>query len=140
MAVIIASNALFDLPLVSSYSLAILLMMFVFLSFFLYVTKSGKVLIQYIRAGFVKNYNYSITELKNIAAVIKNLIKITHAAGGIGVVIGFITFLYNYDGISKMGPPLAIISFSLLYSIALSYFVFFPVRVWAEGKIGEAEQ
>jgi flagellar motor component MotA len=43
--------------------------------------------------------------------------------------------LYYLDAKDKIGPNLAVSLITLLYSITVSYFVFFPLQAWAENKI-----
>jgi len=112
-----------------------LLMLLFFIIFFLLVSKSGKMLIMYIKTSFKKEYTYTKTELESISLAIKSTIKFTLASG----IFGFITFivicLANLESREVLGPALAMSLTSLTYSIAISYFILFPTQVWAENKI-----
>lgn len=112
------------------------LMVFLPLLFFLLISKSGGIICWYIRSSFKKNYEYSKIELESIAVAIKNTIKITLAAGGFGFVAGLITILaqLRLEMPNLIAPNLAVSLITLIYSIAISFFVFFPTQAWAENK------
>ena len=124
------SRALFmfaDLP-----SLVITLMPLIF---FLQASKSGRIIRKYIRLSFKKGYKYDRAELEGIVAAIKNTIKIILATGAFGFVSGMIAILANLSTPEMFGPSAAVSLITLLYSIAISAFVFFPTQSWAENMI-----
>jgi len=112
-----------------------LVLILVPLLFFLLVTKSGKVIGKYIKTSFQKNYAYTIIELKELSAAIKHTVKFILAAGGFGFITFVIVCLGYIGSNEKFGPNLAICFITLTYSIAIAFFVFFPVQAWAENKI-----
>ena len=105
------------------------------LFFFLFITKSGKTIGKYITASFKKDFSYSRTELEALVSAVENTIKFVLATG----VFGFITFavvsLGHIGSPERLGPSIAISLTTLAYSIAISFFVFFPVQAWAKNKI-----
>jgi len=105
------------------------------LTFFLFVSKSGKIIGKYITASFKQDFSYSKTELEGLISAIENTIKFVLASG----IFGFITFAvvsFGYIGMpERLGPSIAISLTSLTYSIAISFFVFFPVQAWAKNKL-----
>ena len=104
------------------------------LLFFLFITKNGKTIYSYIKTSFKKNRTYSKCELNNIAHAAKNAMKIILASGGFSFLSGLAIMLRRLDGPQMLGPYFSIMITSLLYSIGLSYFSFFPLKVWAEKK------
>ena len=105
------------------------------LLFFLCVSKSGRVLIGYIKTSFKKNHEYGQAELKSIATAVKNTMKIIHAAGGFGFILGFIAILASFSTPEMLGHSLSVSLIAVFYSIITSYFIFFPLRAWAENKM-----
>jgi len=105
------------------------------LLFFLIVSKSGKLICEYIKTSFMKNYIYTKNELQGLSKAIKNIIKFVLAVGGFNFVLFIINALANLGAPEYLGPYLAISLTSLTYSVAISFFVFFPVKAWAENKI-----
>lgn len=104
------------------------------LVFFLAATKSGKVMAAYVRASFRKNYSYGKDELENISLAAKGMVKFTLGIGGFGFIAGLIGALANIGAPERLGPNLAVSLITLVYSIVLSFIVFFPVEVWAGNK------
>ena len=115
-------------------SMPSMLFLLVFLLFFLLISKSGKVILMYIKTSFKKEYEYTKTELECISLTIKNTIKFIIASGIFGFITFIIVALANLESKEVLGPALAMSLTSLTYSIALSYLVFFPVKVWADNK------
>jgi flagellar motor component MotA len=107
------------------------------LIFFLLASKSGKIIGAYITSSFRKDYPYTRGELENIALVMKRTVRFVLATGGFGFVAGLIGTLANLGAPERLGPNLAVSLITLVYSVAVSFFVFFPVQVWAENKINE---
>jgi len=103
--------------------------------FFLAASKSGKTIGNYFVSSFRKNFTYTITEFEGLSTSIKNTIKFTLATGGFNFIFFLINALSNLGSLNYLGPFLAMSLTSLTYSIAISYFVFFPVQAWAENKI-----
>ena len=124
-------------PMAAILNLPSFILIIATLTFFLIMTKSGRIIGKYFKSSFKKDYLYSIFELKELTDVIKNIIKFIIATG----IVGFITFviiaLYFLDSPQHLGPNLAMSLTSITYAVAISYFVFFPVQVWAENKINE---
>jgi flagellar motor component MotA len=48
---------------------------------------------------------------------------------------GLIAALAHLGSPDNLGPNLAISLMTLMYSIVISFFVFFPTQAWAENKI-----
>ena len=111
------------------------LLILVPLFFFLIVTKSGNIIREYIKTSFMKNYTYTKNELEGLANAIKNTIKFILAAAGFNFVLFIINALANLGAPEYLGPYLAMSLTTITYSIALSFFVFFPTQAWAENRI-----
>jgi flagellar motor component MotA len=111
------------------------LLVLVLLLFFFFTSKSGKILVGYIKKSFKKEHTYTETELTAISGAVKNTIKFILSTGGIGFLAGLIASLFHLEFRDKLGPNLAISLITLMYSIAVSFFVFFPTQAWAENKI-----
>ena len=112
-----------------------LMLIIIPLAFFLWASKSGAVIAGYIRSSFKKDYEYSKAELESIAAVARHIIKLVLAMGGFGFMFGLVALLTRLDTPEQFGVSLAVSLITILYSIAIGFFVFFPVQVWAENKI-----
>ena len=118
----------YDMPSLF-YILAVLI-------FFSQVSRSGKVINNYIKSSFQKNYEYSATELEMIALSAKNMLKLSHATGWFGFFAGAIHVLVAFtDQPEMLGPATGVSFISALYGIAIGYFVFFPLQAWAENKL-----
>jgi flagellar motor component MotA len=109
------------------------LLILVPLIFFLFISKSGSVIGKYFVASFKRGYVY--TKLEGLSVAIKNTVKFILATGGFNCITFAIISLGHMGNPERLGPNLAISLTSLIYSIAISYFVFFPVQAWAENKI-----
>ncbi len=114
-----------------------LIMVLIPLVFFLCVSKSGCILVKYIRSSFKKNYKYSRLELEGISAAIKNIIKFIMAVGGFVCVVCLIASITHLETLELVvfAANLAVSTISLTYAFALSYLVFFPTMAWAENKL-----
>jgi len=112
-----------------------ILLIVVSLLFFMFASKSGSIIRKYIAASFKKDHAYTRTELAGLSIAIKNTIKFILATGGVGFFIGIIACLINLEDKQFIGPNLAISLLTVLYSITISYFVFFPTQAWADNKI-----
>ena len=110
------------------------------IAYFLFITKSGKSICGYVKSSFTKNYAYVEDELDGIAGAAKNAMKVTLAAGGTSFLIGLMIILRRLDDPQILGPYFSVMLVSLLYSVGISYFVFFPLQVWAEHKIKASER
>ena len=108
--------------------------------FLLIITKDGKAICRYIKSSFKKNSTYNKCELDIIARAAKNAMKIILAAGGFSFLSGLTLMLRNLDDPQMLGPYLSVMIVSLLYSIGLAYFTFFPLKAWAEKKSKATEQ
>ncbi len=106
------------------------------LIFFLIVTKSGKIILAYIKSSFTKDYKYSKSELNRISSAIKSTIKFVMATGLLGFLIGIINCFYLSEP-EYMLVNISVILVTILYSVAISMFVFYPTKVWADNKINE---
>lgn len=113
------------------------LLILVPLIFFFIVSRSGGVVGGYIKSSFKKDHAYAKAELESIALVMKRTVKFVLATGGFGFVAGLVGSLANLGAPERLGPNLAVSLITLIYSVAVSYFVFFPVEVWAENKINK---
>ena len=105
------------------------------LVFFSVITKSGKAINTYIKCSFKKDYEYSALELKMIAMSAKNTVKFCNGMGVFGFLIGFIAALAMLSEPHQIGPTIAISLLTLFYAIGISYFIFFPLQIWAENKL-----
>lgn len=105
------------------------------LIFFLFTSKSGDIIARYIISSFKKNYKYSKSELESIYSATKNTIKFTMATGGFGFMMGLTACLVNMQSPGQLLLNLSVSFISLLYAIAISFFIFFPTMAWAENKI-----
>ena len=107
--------------------------------FFLWVTKGGKAIKGYIKSSFKRSYQYSATELNDIASASKGAVKVTLAAGCFGFLGGIIGAM-RFAGPEYLASNLALAFISLLYSIAIAFFCFFPLQAWAENKAAQIER
>jgi len=105
------------------------------LLFFLFASKSGGVMGRYIKTSFTRNYPYTRQELEGLSSAIKNTVKFLLATGGFGFLIGIVSSLAHLGNKQALGPNLAISLLTVLYAIALGFFVFFPTQAWAENKL-----
>ena len=112
-----------------------ILLIFVPLVFFLFISKSGSIIGKYITTSFKRNYTHTRAELEGISVAIKNTNKFILASGGFFCIAFAIISLGYIGDPEKFGPNLAISLTTLTYSIAICYFVFFPTQAWAENKI-----
>lgn len=110
------------------------LLILVPLVFFWIASKSGGVVVGYITSSFKKGCSYTVPELERIARVMKRTVRFVLATGGFGFIVGLIGCLANIGSPERLGPNLAVSLITLVYSIAVSFFMFFPVEVWAENK------
>ena len=135
--VLIASgvSALVGMGFLWFFDLPSILLILVPLLFFLFVTKSGKILNRYMKTSFRKDHAYTENELISLRSAIKQIGKLVISIGGFGFVAGVLGSLINLENRSALGPNLAVSLLTLLYAIALSVFVFLPVEAWAENKI-----
>ena len=116
-------------------NLPALLLILIPMVFFLLVTKSGKIIGKYILTSFKKNNTYTKTELEQLSSAIKNTTKFILAAGGFCCIACLVISLGFIGSPEQLGPNLANSLLSFTYSIAISFFVFFPVQAWADNKI-----
>jgi len=122
-----AVNMLINLPA--------LLLILIPMLFFLFVSKSGKIIGKYITTSFKKNNTYTKTELEQLSSAIKNTIKFILAAGGFCFIACMVISLGYIGSPEQLGPNLANSLLSFTYAIAIGFFVFFPVQAWAENKL-----
>jgi flagellar motor component MotA len=61
----------------------------------------------------------------------------TWVAGLVGIIIGLISMLLNFDDKNKVGPALAIILISLFYSAIINMLIIIPFRVFINKHIKE---
>jgi len=111
------------------------LLVLVSLLFFCLVSKSGKIIGNYIKTSFKKEHIYTITELKALSTALKNTSKFILSVGGFGFLSGVIASLMYLDLKDRLGPNLAISLITLMYAITISCFALFPTQAWAENKI-----
>ena len=122
-----AWNAYIDMPSI--------LLIIVSLLFFFPSTKSGSIIGRYFKSSFKKDYTYTKTELAALCAAAKNTTKFILAVGGFGFACGILGSLVNLENKNALGPNIALSLLSFVYAITTSFFIFFPVQVWAENKI-----
>ena len=132
---IFAAAGIFSQFLQTLINLPSVLLILVPLLFFLITSKSGGILVSYFKASLKKGHIYTRIELAALSVALKNTVKFILAAGG----FYFLTFgiiCLGYLGTpNRLGPNLAISLTSLTYSIAISFFIFFPAHAWAENKL-----
>jgi len=105
------------------------------LIFYLSVSKSGSIIGKYFKSSFTKAYVYTKDELESISAAMKNAIKFTLAMGGFCFIASVIASLGYLGTPEQFGSNLAVSLCTVLYSTAISFFVFFPTQAWAENKM-----
>jgi len=105
------------------------------LLFFLILSKSGKIIGKYIVTSFKKEQIYIVEELEILSVAVKNTIKYILFSGVFFALTFVIISLGHIGNPEMLGPSIAVSITSLIYSIAISCFVFFPVQAWAENKI-----
>ena len=105
------------------------------LIFFLIASKSGSAIGRYFKTSFTKEHTYTGSELAGLSAAIKNTIKFIISTGGVGFLFGLIAILMNLMNREMLGPNIAVSLFTVLYSVSISFFVFFPTQAWAENKL-----
>jgi flagellar motor component MotA len=105
--------------------------------FYLIASKSGKITGKYIKFSFAKAHAWTANELDSICAAMKNTIKFILAMGIFCFIAGLIVCLGYLGTPERFGPNLAVSLCTLVYSIAISFFVFFPVQAWTENKINK---
>jgi len=111
------------------------LMVIVPLIFFLILSKNGNIIGRYVKTSFIKAHTYTGSELTGLSAAIKNTNKFILGTGVVCFLFGIISMLMNLQDKQMLGPNLAIALFTVLYSIAISCFVFFPTQAWVENKL-----
>lgn len=109
-------------------------------TFFLLITKGGRILGEYFKLSFMKNSEYSEAQLRGIAGAAKSTMKIALASGFFGFLSGLMMTLYFVDlgGIASaavFNVNLSVSLITLYYSIALAFFVLYPLEAWAENKL-----
>ena len=67
-------------------------------------------------------------------SIINLLIKVTIVSGFIGGIIGFISMLTRLSNPSSIGPHMATILLSFLYSLSIAFFLLLPARFILEKK------
>lgn len=117
-------------------------LMFILLpvAFLLCVTSDGKTIGRYIKKSFGKKPQYDEIELKHISAAAKSVVIVVLAAGCFVFLMGNITLLFffefdNPNAINIFGKNLSAGLISLLYAVAIAFFVFYPLRAWAQHKL-----
>jgi len=105
------------------------------LIFFFFVSKSGKILCEYIKTSFKREHVYTVTELTSLSTAVKNTIRFLFFICGFGFFTGLITVLAFLGSPENIGPNAAIALLTVLYPVLISGFVFFLVQPWAENKI-----
>ncbi|MDR1802298.1 MAG: hypothetical protein LBQ94_01710 [Treponema sp.] len=133
--IFIATGSLSGMGLGQMIDLPSALIVIVSLIFFLILSKSGSVIGRYFKRSFTKGHTYTESELAGLSAAIGNTIKFTLGTGGVGFLFGFIAMFMNLQDRQMLGPNLAVSLFTVLYSVTISCFVFFPTQVWAENKL-----
>ena len=105
------------------------------LIFFLISSRSGSVIGRYIKTSFTREYTYTESELDGLSTAIRNTIRFILGTCGVGFVLGIIACLINLENKEYLGPNLAVSLITVLYSIAICFFIFFPTQAWAENKL-----
>ena len=133
--IFVATGSLSGMLLRQMIDLPSALIIIVSLIFFLILSKNGSVIGRYIKTSFTKDHTYTRSELTGLSTAIKNTIKYILGTGGVGFLIGFIAMFMNLEDRQMLGPNLAVALFTVLYSVSISFFVFFPTQAWAENKL-----
>lgn len=105
------------------------------LIFFMAVTKTHRSVIHYFKCSFKKNYNFSGYELECLSRDLGAVIRYILALGVFGFITGLICLLASLSDPSVIGPSLAVSLISELYSVMIAFFIFYPVKIWAECKL-----
>jgi len=116
------------------------LVIIVSLIFFCLVSKSGKILGNYIKTSFKKEHIYMSTELAALSSALKNTIKFVFWVGWFVFLAGVIAALRYLDSKDMIGPNLAVALMTVIYAITVNGFVFLPVQSWAENKINTLKE
>ena len=105
------------------------------LVFFLIISGSGKIIKLYITMSFRKNHEFEKNELISLSVCLKRTIRFLIAIGCFGFLTGIIACLANLGSPELLGPNLAISLLTLIYSLSIGFFIFFPVQAWADNKV-----
>ena len=90
---------------------------------------------RYIKTSFAKDHTYTGSELSELVVAVKNTIKFILGTSGLGFLTGIIAMLKNLENRALLGPNMAISLITVFYSLAISFFIFFPTQAWAENKL-----
>jgi flagellar motor component MotA len=115
--------------------LPVALMVIVPLIFFLILSKNGSVIGRDIKTSFTKEHTYTGSELAGLSMAIRNTIKFILGSSGVYFLFGVIAMMMNLMDRQLLGPNMAVALFTLLYSVSISFFVFYPTQAWAENKL-----
>ena len=132
------------MALVQIIDLPSALIVIISLIFFLILSKNGSVIGRYIKTSFVKAHTYTESELAGLSAAIRNTIRFILGSSGVYFLFGIISMMMNLMDAQMLGPNLGVALFTILYSVSISFFVFFPTQAWAENRLaalkGETEE
>ena len=88
----------------------------------------------YIRASFTKNYEYSAMELDDISRSAKSSLIVSLGTSGFLSVTTIIAILHNIDNLEMLSANLSVGLSGLLYALGIGFFIFYPLKIWAERK------
>ncbi len=108
------------------------------LAFFLIVTNNGKLLGNYIKCSFKKDFRFSRTELCHISAAVKSTMIFTLGIGGFAFLYGIICSLNNSGNAKWILVNISVGLIAVLDSFAFSFLVLYPTKVWADNKLNSS--
>jgi len=112
-----------------------LLLLVVPILFYFFISKSGKIILEYVKASFKRHHAYEKAELENISAAMKSTVKATLATGFLIFLIGLISDFASAPSAEIIFISLAMNLIAPLYAIGISLFMFFPTQIWAENRL-----
>jgi flagellar motor component MotA len=124
------------------YNIASLLCVLVPLLLFLILTNNGRIIKIYIMSSMKKEHRFDKDELQTIAGAAKSTGRFALGTGAFFCLANILTMLsyMNFEdefGASRLVYDIAMTLISLLYAIAIAFFIFYPLQVWAENKLRE---
>jgi len=115
--------------LISLYSLLVIIFACLL---YLFISGNNRIFFGYLKKDFRKKPVYEKIELDNISSALGGLIKVSLGTGALVFIFCLISILYRLDDPASIGPNLAVSLLTVIYSISISLFVFFPTKAWAD--------
>jgi hypothetical protein len=109
---------------------------------FLIFTKNGRIIWNYMHSSLDKNHQFSKTELQSIVTATRASGKFALGTGVFCLLGSFIMILANFNyaeqfAMNVLLRNLGVAFLTPLYTIAIAFFIFYPLQVWAENKLRE---